>query len=91
MRWRHDYRSLYTFRWTEGSDVVLHYERLQEDLDALLERLDVPDHHEIPQVNVTRKRDRRPYQDWYTPKARAIVEGAFARDLAEHGYTFEGG
>jgi hypothetical protein len=91
MRWRHDYRSLYTFRWTEGSDVVLHYERLQPDFDALLKRLGVPDRHEIPQVNITHKRDRRPYQDWYTPKSRAIVEGAFAKDLEEHGYTFEGG
>jgi hypothetical protein len=89
-RVRGRYRPIYAFRWTAGSDVVLHFERLQADFDALLERLGAPDHHEIPQVNVTRKRDRRPYQDWYTPRARALVEKVFAADLAEHGYTFDG-
>jgi hypothetical protein len=89
-RVRGRYRPIYAFRWTAGSDVVLHFERLQADFDALLERLGVPDHHEIPQVNVTRKRDRRPYQDWYTPRARALVEKVFAADLAEHGYAFDG-
>jgi hypothetical protein len=89
-RLRGRYRPIYAFRWTAGSDVVLHFDRLQEDFDALLVRLGVPDHHEIPQVNVTRKRDRRPYQDWYTPKARAIIEKVFAEDIAEHGYSFEG-
>ena len=89
-RIRGRYRPIYAFRWTEGSDVVLHFERLQDDFDDLLERLGVPDRHEIPQVNVTRKRDRRPYQDWYTPRARAIVERAFAADFAEHGYSFDG-
>jgi hypothetical protein len=89
-RLRGRYRPIYAFRWTAGSDVVLRFERLQADFDALLERLGVPDHHEIPQVNVTRKRDRRPYQDWYTPRARALVERVFAEDLAEHGYSFDG-
>ena len=88
-RLRGRYRPIYAFRWTEGSDVVLHFERLQEDFDALLERLGVPERHEIPQVNVTRKRDRRPYQEWYTPRARAIVERVFAADLEEHGYSFD--
>lgn len=88
-RLRGRYRPIYSFRWTEGSDVVLHFERLQADFDALLERLGVPDRHEIPHVNVTRKRDRRPYQDWYTPRARAIVERVFAADLEEHGYSFD--
>ena len=90
-RLRGRYRPIYAFRWTAGSDVVLHFDRLQADFDALLVRLGVPDHHEIPQVNVTRKRDRRPYQDWYTPKARAIIEKVFAEDIAEYGYSFDGG
>ena len=41
-------------------------------------------------MNVTRKRDRRPWQEWYTPRARTVVEGAFAADLKEFGYSFEG-
>jgi hypothetical protein len=90
-RLRGRFRRVQAFRWTEGSDVVLRHERLQEDLDALLTRLGVEGHHEIPTVNVTRKRDRRPYQEWYTPRSRRIVEGAFADDLAEFGYRFEDG
>jgi len=90
MRLRGQYKRAYTFRWTLGSDVVLQHEKLQADFDALLEARGVSDKHEIPQVNVVRKPGRR-YQDWYTATSRAIVEGAFADDIAEFDYRFEGG
>jgi hypothetical protein len=90
-RFRGRFRRVQAFRWTEGSDVVLRHERLQADWDALLQRLGVEGRHEIPTLNVTRKRDRRPFQEWYTPRSRRIVEGAFASDIEEFGYRFEQG
>jgi len=88
MRLRGQYRRAYTFRWTVGSTVVLQLEKLQSGFDALLRSVGVSETHEIPQVNVVKKPGRR-YQDWYTPRSRAIVEGAFAEDIAEFGYEFD--
>jgi hypothetical protein len=85
------YRRAQAFRWTVGSDVVMRFERLQEDFDALMARLGVEGPVEIPEVNITRERDRRAYQEWYTPRARQIVAGVFAEDIAEFGYAFEDG
>ncbi len=31
----------------------------------------------------------RPYQEYYTPRTRAIIEEAYARDIAAFGYRFE--
>ncbi|MFV2062780.1 MAG: hypothetical protein ACC726_04610 [Chloroflexota bacterium] len=90
MRLRGQYKRAYTFRWTLGSDVVLQHEQLQDGFDALLRAQGIKEKHEIPQVNVVRKPGRR-YQDWYTANSRAIVEGAFADDVAEFGYRFEEG
>jgi hypothetical protein len=90
MRLRGQYKNAYTFRWTLGSDVVLQQQRLQTDFDELLVSRGVDEHHEIPQVNVVRKPDRR-YQDWYSDRSRSIVAGAFADDIAQFGYDFDAG
>lgn len=88
MRLRGQYKRAYTFRWTVGSTVVLQHEKLQAGFDDLLRSVGVAERYEIPQVNVVKKPGRR-YQDWYTPRSRAIVEGAFAEDIAEFGYDFD--
>jgi hypothetical protein len=76
-------------RWTEGSDVVMRFERLQADFDDLLRRVGAPEPLVIPQRNVTGARKKRPYQEFYTPRARRIVEQVYAADLATFGYTFD--
>jgi hypothetical protein len=75
--------------WTAGADVVLRYERLQADFDALMTRVGVTEHIEIPRHNRTRPRASRPYQAYYTPEARRLVEQVYADRLAEYGYRFE--
>jgi hypothetical protein len=75
--------------FTEGADVLIRFERLQADVDALMRRLGVAEAVEIPVVNPTGTRQKRPYQEFYTPKARAIVEQVFAERIARYGYTFE--
>ncbi len=76
--------------FTEGADVVIRFERLQADVDALFARLGVPGGVEIPVVNPTGVREKRPYAEFYTPRARRIVEEVFADRIRRYGYTFEG-
>lgn len=76
-------------RWTLGSEVVMRYERLQQDFDALMARVGVTDPIRIKRSNVTRSRQGRSYQEFYTPGARKLVEELFADDLLEFGYRFE--
>ena len=76
-------------RWTLGAEYVMRYERLQADFDGLMQRLGVDRHIEIVRTNVTEQRKRRPYQEFYTPRARRLVEELFADDLDQFGYRFE--
>lgn len=75
--------------FTEGVDTVIRFERLQADFDTLLAGLGVTEHVEIPVVNPTGVREKRPYQEFYSPRARAIVESVFADRIARYGYRFE--
>jgi hypothetical protein len=75
--------------FTEGADMIIRFERLQADVDMLMRQLGVPERVEIPVVNPTGVRAKRPYQEFYTPRARAIVEGVFADRLARYGYTWQ--
>ncbi len=75
--------------FTAGADVIIRFERLQADVDELFRRLGVQERVEIPVVNPTGVREKKPYQAFYTPKARAIVEQVFAGRIARYGYTFD--
>jgi hypothetical protein len=67
------------------ADVVMRYERLQEDFDAVLGRLGI-EPMTIPTWNVTE--DKGDYRAYYTPAARRLVEHVFRPDLDRFGYTF---
>jgi hypothetical protein len=73
-------------KYIEGADFVMRFEHLQEDFDEALRQLGVSPSIEIPKHNVTEGKDD--YRAYYTPKARRIVERAFAPDLERFGYTF---
>lgn len=75
--------------FTAGADLIIRFERLQADVDELFRRLGVAERVEIPVVNPTGVREKRPYQEFYSPRARAIVEQVFAGRIARYGYTFE--
>ena len=82
------HRSLYG-RYTEGVSVVMRFERLQQDFEAVMRRLGVEEDVTIPKFNASKQRTRS-YQDYYTPEARRIVEYVFQPELKQYGYTFEG-
>lgn len=76
--------------WTVGADHVIRFEAMQEGLDEALRRVGVTERHLLPHRNPTASRADRDYRTLYTDHARAVVERAYARELAQHGYAFEG-
>ena len=74
-------------RYTDGTDAIMRFEHLQEDLEKVLQQAGVKQHVTVPNFNVTpdRERDYRPY---YNARTRAIVEARFAEDLRRYGYQF---
>lgn len=75
--------------WTEGADHIIRFEDMQTGLDEALCRVGVQEPHRLPHRNPTQSRRDRDYRSLYTPRARAIVSRAYARELKLHGYPFE--
>ena len=80
-------RSLYG-RYTEGVEIVMRFERLQDDFASVMRGLGVDEDVTIPSVNATPQ--RRAYQTYYTTNARRIVAHVFRHELDEYGYSFDG-
>lgn len=76
--------------WTAGADQLIHFERMQADLDEALRRAGVAELLQLPHRNPTASRQDRDYRSVYTQASRAIVEAAYARELRQHGYAFDG-
>jgi hypothetical protein len=76
--------------WTAGADHLIRFERMQADLDEALGRVGVTGPHLLPHRNPTASRADQDYRALYSDRARAIVERAYAREIAQHGYAFGG-
>jgi hypothetical protein len=74
--------------WTAGADHLIHFEHMQDDLDAALRKLGVPEPHRLPHRNPTASRADRDYRQVYTERARHIVSRAYADLIGAHGYRF---
>lgn len=80
-------RHLYS-SFINSVDHIMKFERLQQDFDEVVrEHLGLDRRVEIPVHNTTDERDPE-YRDYYTPKARRIVERVFRADLERFGYRF---
>ena len=75
--------------WTVGADHIIRFEAMQEGLDGALRKVGVIEPHPLPHRNPTQSRRDRDYRAVYTPRAREIVAHAYARELRQHGYSFE--
>ena len=73
-------------RFVAGTDVVLRFESLSSDLDALFQKVGIKT-IEIPQTNVTQDREAD-YRNYYSTEARRIVKTMYFEDLERYGYTF---
>jgi hypothetical protein len=76
--------------WTVGADHIIRFEAMQDGLDEALRRVGVTERHVLPHRNPTTSRSDRDFRVLYTDRARAVVTRAYARELSQHGYTFEG-
>ncbi len=75
--------------WTAGADHIIRFEAMQEGLDAALAKVGVTEPHPLPHRNPTASRRERDYRTVYSERAREIVARAYARELRQHGYTFD--
>lgn len=66
-------------------DVLLRYESLQPDFDALCDRLKMP-RVRLPVVN---KKAHAHYSQYFDDESRALFEQAYADDIKRFGYSFE--
>jgi len=73
-------------RFVAGTDVVLRFESLSSDLDALFQKVGIKS-LEIPQTNVTKDREAD-YRNYYSTEARRIIKTMYFEDLERYGYTF---
>jgi hypothetical protein len=70
-------------------DRVLRYEKLNQELGEVLGQLGVPWPGELNiRAKSTFRRDRRPYQEWYTAEQAAIIQQVFAEEIRAFGYVF---
>jgi len=76
---------------TDGEVAVNHvgrFENLEQELEAIVRRLGLPERLELPRAKATQRLDKRHYHDVYGPAERQRVEDAFAREIALLGYRF---
>ena len=71
----------------DGVDEFIRFEHLESDLNNILNQVGVAEYIPIPHTNKTP--GKKPYQEQYSSKARAIVEQELAKELATFGYTFD--
>jgi hypothetical protein len=74
--------------YTRGVDVVIRYENLAAELNALFVNAGIPAYAPIPVVNQTSERERKDYRLYYSRMSALAVRVAFPLDLKRFGYAF---
>lgn len=70
-------------------DKVLKYESLMDDLGAVFKELGILFDGSLGvRAKSNHRKDRRPYQEVLSKQHRNVIEDAFAKEIAMHGYTF---
>ncbi len=74
--------------YTYGTNAVLKYENIEEELNSVLLKAGVSIKAQLPVINRTSERQSEDYRKWYSHSSIAAVRIAFADDLRRYGYTF---
>jgi hypothetical protein len=74
--------------YTNGVDVVMRYETINEDLRKVLTKVGVLKDIPIPMTNRTDERPADDYRSFYSKHAKFLVSLAYSRDLQKYGYSF---
>ncbi|MEB3357426.1 MAG: hypothetical protein VKK04_11930 [Synechococcales bacterium] len=70
-------------------DRVLHYENLNQELAEVFDQLGIPFDGSLGVwAKSNNRKDRRPYQEFYTAEQRDRVTEAFQKEIELHGYQF---
>ena len=75
---------------TRGVDIVMRYENIEADLDAVFRKAGMGSSAKIPAVNRTSERPDSDYKSFYSCVAELAVTIAYSRDLEMYGYKFDG-
>jgi hypothetical protein len=73
---------------TRGVDVVMRYENIEADLDAVFRKAGMGCEAKIPTVNRTGERPNSDYRSCYSRLTEIAVTLAYSGDLKMYGYTF---
>jgi len=84
-----DNRKLYTIDNEIVVDKVMAFETLDDDMEAVQDRLSIPDHERMS-INsiITKKTDRGAYREYYDDRTRDAVQKSFHWTIEQFGYRF---
>jgi hypothetical protein len=82
------FRSSLFSDYTQGMDVILRYERIEEDLKEVFNKAGIIWKADIPTVNRTEERTDGDYRCCYSRLAAFVVGVACSYDLKTYGYQF---
>jgi hypothetical protein len=74
--------------YTQGMDVVLRYENLEQDLKDVFRRAGIPWKTDIRVVNRTDERLNHDYRSFYSRSAAIIARFTYSHDVKRYGYKF---
>lgn len=79
------------FPLIDGLDVIMRYETLEQDFNAVLRRAGIDEHVSLKRAagSTDLTAGKRPYREYYSPALRATIERSFDKELAAFGYSFE--
>jgi hypothetical protein len=72
-----------------GVDFIVRFERLQEDLAVVTQRLGIPGNLDLPRAKGGYRRDRRHYSEVLGPEDRVFLEQVCRREISAFGYEWE--
>ncbi|MFZ2630047.1 MAG: sulfotransferase family 2 domain-containing protein [Desulfosalsimonadaceae bacterium] len=79
---------LYTIDGAISVNRVCLYENLEQELEAVRNRLNLPEKLALPKAKASRRQDKRNYRDIFNPEDRDKIEKMFSREIALFGYCF---
>ena len=71
-------------------DYIGRFESLNEDLEYIIQKLELPVQRDLRHKNPSRKRKSKDYRDYYDTETKALVASYFQKDLEHFGYDFNG-
>jgi Sulfotransferase family len=74
--------------YTQGVDMVLRYEQINEDLSAVFRKAGITSRADIPVVNRTDERAKGDYRSFYSRGSAFVAGFAYECDLKTYGYQF---